>query len=59
MQVKWDENICTHSGKCVEGLPTVFKVVDGKFVIDQTGANEESIREQVKECPSGALTVEE
>lgn len=58
MNVKWDENVCTHAGKCVKGLPTVFKIVDGKFVIDQSGASEESIREQVEKCPSGALTVD-
>lgn len=59
MRVKWDENTCIHAGKCVQGLPTVFKVVDGKFEIDQSGASEQSIRDQVAQCPSGALTVEE
>ena len=59
MKVNWDENVCIHAGKCVEGLPSVFKVVDGKFVIDQDGADEGAIREQVSQCPSGALTVEE
>ncbi len=59
MIVKWDENTCIHAGKCVQGLPTVFKVVDGKFEIDQSGASEQSIRDQVAECPSGALTIEE
>lgn len=24
--VGWDKNICTHSGKCAAGLPTVFDV---------------------------------
>ncbi|MDD9807810.1 MAG: (4Fe-4S)-binding protein [Gammaproteobacteria bacterium] len=59
MKVKWDENVCVHAGKCVSGLPTVFKVIDGKFVVDESGASEQSIRDQVAECPSGALTVEE
>lgn len=59
MNVKWDGDVCTHAGECVKGLPTVFKVVDGKFVIDQSGASEESIRKQVAECPSGALTIED
>lgn len=59
MEVKWNESTCIHAGKCVQGLPTVFKVVDGKFEIDQSGASEQSIRDQVAQCPSGALTVEE
>lgn len=59
MEVKWDEGVCTHSGKCVESLPTVFKVEDGKFVIDQSGASEEAVRDTVAHCPSGALTIDE
>ena len=59
MQVKWDENTCIHAGHCVKGLPSVFKIVDAKFVIEQAGASEEAIRDQVAKCPSGALTIEE
>ena len=59
MQVKWDENTCIHAGKCVKGLPSVFKIVDGQFVIEQSGASEEAIRNQVAECPSGALIIED
>ena len=59
MEVKWNEGTCIHAGKCVQGLPTVFKVVDGKFEIEQSGASEQSIRDQVAQCPSGALTIEE
>ena len=59
MQVKWNENTCIHAGNCVNGLPSVFKIEDGKFVIDESGASEEAIRDQVSKCPSGALTVEE
>ena len=59
MEVKWNEGTCIHAGKCVQGLPTVFKVVDGKFEIDQSGASEQSIRDQVAQCPSGALTIED
>ncbi len=59
VKVNWDEDICIHAGKCVEGLPSVFKVVDKKFVIEQSGADESAIREVVAKCPSGALTIEE
>jgi uncharacterized Fe-S cluster protein YjdI len=43
----------------VQGSPSVFKVEDGKFVIDETGAPEEEIRNTVSQCPSGALTIDE
>ncbi len=59
MKVSWDENTCIHAGKCVEGSPNVFKIVDGNFVIDQTGAPEEEIRATVAQCPSGALKIED
>ncbi len=59
MKVTWDENICIHSGKCVKNLRSVFTKQDGKFVIIQDGAPEEQIRKTVKECPSGALKIEE
>lgn len=57
MKVIWDQDTCTHAGKCVQGLPEVFKVEDGKFVIDQQAATDEQIRNTVAQCPSGALKV--
>lgn len=53
--VTWDENVCSHAGKCVQGLPKVFKVEDGKFVIDENAASQEAIKYVVAMCPSGAL----
>ena len=38
MKVSWDENVCIHAGKCVGGAPEVFKIEDGKFVIDTDAA---------------------
>jgi uncharacterized Fe-S cluster protein YjdI len=35
MQVTYDALVCIHAGNCVKSLPAVFKVVDGRFVIDQ------------------------
>jgi uncharacterized Fe-S cluster protein YjdI len=37
MKVTYDAQVCIHAGNCVKSLPAVFKVVDGKFVIDQQG----------------------
>ncbi|MGI9304790.1 MAG: (4Fe-4S)-binding protein [Gammaproteobacteria bacterium] len=59
MKVSWDENTCIHAGECVKGSPTVFKVIDGQFVIDQKAAPEAEIRETVAKCPSGALQIQD
>ncbi|MEM8845218.1 MAG: (4Fe-4S)-binding protein [Pseudomonadota bacterium] len=58
MKITWDQNTCIHAGKCVQGSPNVFKIEDGQFVIDETGAPEEEIRATVASCPSGALKIE-
>jgi uncharacterized Fe-S cluster protein YjdI len=57
MKVTYDAQMCIHAGNCVKSLPAVFKVVDGKFVIDQQGASEAAIRQTVAACPSGALQI--
>jgi uncharacterized Fe-S cluster protein YjdI len=59
MQVTYDATVCIHAGNCVKSLPTVFKVVDGQFVIDQQGASEVAVRQIVAACPSGALQIME
>ena len=59
MKIFWDENTCTHSGKCVQNLPYVFTVQSRKFVIVQDGAPEDQIRETVKKYPSGTLRIKE
>jgi len=53
--VTWDESVCIHAGKCVEGLPQVFKVENGQFVIDESAASADEIKSTVEACPSGAL----
>ena len=59
MKLKWDDKICIHAGECVKNLPSVFKVVDEKFVIDESGASEDEVKRVVGLCPSGALKVED
>jgi uncharacterized Fe-S cluster protein YjdI len=59
MQVTYNPKVCIHAANCVKSLPTVFKVIDGRFVIDQQGASEAAIRQTVAACPSGALQVTE
>lgn len=57
LKVTYDPNVCAHAANCVNTLPDVFKVENGKLVIDTTAATEERIRKTVAGCPSGALRV--
>jgi uncharacterized Fe-S cluster protein YjdI len=59
IEVKWDETVCIHSANCVKKLPNVFKVENGQFVIDESGAPEDAIRAVVAECPSAALQLDQ
>ena len=59
LAVTWDSNTCIHSGNCVKTLPQVFKVVDGKFLIEPTAASETQLRAAVSACPSHALKIKE
>lgn len=55
--VRYDPNICIHAGECVRGLPSVFNLSKDPW-INVNGASVDAIVEQVKHCPSGALTFE-
>lgn len=58
INVLWDSSLCTHCGECQEGLPDVFNPESRPWVNMKAGTTED-IREQVEQCPSGALTVED
>lgn len=53
--VVWQPSKCIHSALCVEGLPAVFdqKV---KPWINANGASSQQMMDQIKKCPSGALS---
>lgn len=53
--VVWKPELCQHSTRCFTQLPEVFNPRVRKWV-DAEGAPSERIIEQVKKCPSGALT---
>jgi uncharacterized Fe-S cluster protein YjdI len=57
LQVTWDKDVCIHSANCVKTLPQVFKVEQGKFVIDPSGADDSQVRTAVATCPSKALKI--
>jgi uncharacterized Fe-S cluster protein YjdI len=53
--IVWKSELCIHSGNCARGLPDVFKPREKPW-IHATCASTEKIIEQVKKCPSGALS---
>lgn len=59
IQIQWNEAKCCHSGKCVDALPQVFKIVNGKFVIDANAAPRPAIQKVVDDCPTQALTLKQ
>jgi len=54
--VVWEPSKCSHSGKCVRGLSSVFDVKARPWV-NMEGANSKQIIDQVNQCPSGALSI--
>lgn len=54
--ILWQPGKCIHSAVCVGGLPEVFKPNEKPW-INIDGATGERIAEQVKKCPSGALSL--
>jgi uncharacterized Fe-S cluster protein YjdI len=59
LEVTWDSKVCIHSGNCVRTLPQVFKVEDGKFLIEPSAAEDIKVRATVAACPSKALRIKE
>ena len=55
--VRYDPAICIHAGECVRGLPSVFSLLRKPW-IGVNGAPGAAVIEQVKLCPSGALSYE-
>jgi uncharacterized Fe-S cluster protein YjdI len=55
--VRFDPRVCIHSGVCVRGLAAVFDVKKRPWV-NVEGASAEAIAEQIRLCPSGALSYE-
>ena len=53
--IVWKPDLCLHSEKCIHNLPSVFDK-DGRPWINASGASTNDIIEQIKTCPSGALS---
>jgi uncharacterized Fe-S cluster protein YjdI len=53
--IVWQPGLCIHSGRCVRGLPEVFKPKEKPWITPEGSTTEKNIA-QVKRCPSGALS---
>lgn len=51
----WKPDLCIHSANCVRGLSGVFDTQKRPW-INAEGASTDRIVDQVKKCPSGALS---
>ena len=56
--VIWKPGICIHSAICFKGLPQVFNPRQKPW-IGMSQADTQQIIDQVKKCPSGALSFKE
>jgi uncharacterized Fe-S cluster protein YjdI len=54
--IVWQPHKCQHSGICFRGLPEVFDPRKKPW-IEQHNSSTDSIIIQVKQCPSGALSI--
>lgn len=51
----WKPDLCIHCGFCAKGQPDVFKPKEKPW-INPNGATSDAMVNQVKQCPSGALS---
>lgn len=56
--ILWKPQLCIHSKKCWQNLSSVFKPGERPW-IHPDGAEGQRIIDQVKQCPSGALSIAE
>ena len=56
--VVWKPELCIHSGICFKGLGEVFDPSRRPWV-DMSKVSTQQIIDQVKKCPSGALSIAE
>ncbi len=56
--ILWKKDLCTHSKKCWHNLPEVFTPGERPWV-HPDAAEGQRIIDQVRQCPSGALSIAE
>lgn len=52
----WEPEKCSHSANCVKELSAVFKPLKNPW-IQTKNASKQAIIDQIKKCPSGALSI--
>jgi uncharacterized Fe-S cluster protein YjdI len=53
--IVWQPDLCIHSAKCFKGLGEVFDPQKRPWITPENSTTDKII-EQVKKCPSGALS---
>lgn len=56
LTILWQPKMCAHTGICFRGLPGVFDPRRRPWIEMDKGTHDQ-ILAQVKECPSGALSI--
>lgn len=57
INVIWQPHKCIHAGICVKTLPKIYNPKDRPWIKAENASSEELIN-QIKQCPSGALSYE-
>jgi uncharacterized Fe-S cluster protein YjdI len=57
ISIIWKPKLCVHSEHCFKGLPMVFNPKEKPW-IKPGNASTKELMEQVRKCPSGALSWE-
>jgi uncharacterized Fe-S cluster protein YjdI len=55
LTIIWQPELCIHSGICVKTLPAVYNPKEKPWIKIEH-ANTEELIDQIKKCPSGALS---
>ncbi len=55
LTIVWKPGRCTYAGKCFGALPKVYRPSEKPWIKIEN-ANTEELIEQIKTCPSGALS---
>ncbi len=55
LTIVWKPNLCIHAAECVKRLPEVYNPKARPW-INAENASTEALKEQIKACPSGALS---
>lgn len=55
IKIVWKPDLCTHSAVCVKTLPKVYNPQAKPWLTIENASTEE-LKNQIRSCPSGALS---